>query len=188
MAMKFSSMCFLLLYAFSSVFAQDKAGEQKQKLVAVPSDVALVTIAYQPNCPLKFQTVSHFADLDGGSLTSYELRNSSTKPIRSLAVGDSIGNRMSWTIPPLKLPVAPGELVPQTTSDWVQTVPLTDELREKLNLRGPMQGLIVLMVIRVEFTDGTVYDDEKTYKALVSYVDDLQARLTLLESLKHKSR
>jgi len=45
-------------------------------------------------------------------------------------------------------------------------------------LQRPMQGLLVLMVIRVEFTDDTVCDDEAVYKAMGSYIDDLQSKLT----------
>jgi hypothetical protein len=77
--------------------------------------------------------------------------------------------------------VPPGELVLLRGEDWTQIVPLTSELREKLKLQGPMQGLVILMVIRVEFTDGTVYDDEKVYKAMVSYMDDLQNKLNRQE-------
>jgi len=51
-----------------------------------------------------------------------------------------------------------------------------------------MQGLLVLMVIRVEFTDGTVYDDEAVYKAMVSSTDDLQSKLNRVESLKNKAK
>ena len=49
-----------------------------------------------------------------------------------------------------------------------------------------MKGLVVLMVIRVEFTDGTVYDDEKVFKSMVAYIDDVQAKLDRLEYLKNK--
>ncbi|MEK6337749.1 MAG: hypothetical protein AABM67_22750 [Acidobacteriota bacterium] len=51
-----------------------------------------------------------------------------------------------------------------------------------------MRGLVVLMVIRVEFTDGTVYDDEKTYKAMVAYMKELQVTHNVQEYLKRKPK
>jgi hypothetical protein len=50
---------------------------------------------------------------------------------------------------------------------------LTDELRKKLKLQPPMKGVLVLMVIRVEFTDGSLYDDEPVFLALTSYFQEL---------------
>jgi hypothetical protein len=160
------------------------------KTVRVPREVGLVTIAYQPDCPLQFENVSLLGGVEGGGATDYDLRNRGTKSIRAFTVGDSIGGRLSWDVARYHGPVPPGELVPlrQGGGEGEQIIPLTDELREKLKLKGPMQGLLVLMVRRVEFTDGTVYDDEATYKAMVAYMDDLQSKLTLLESLKKKSK
>ena len=84
-------------------------------------------------------------------------------------------------------PVPPGELVP-SDGDQTEPVALTGELRQKLKLQEPMKGLVVLMVVRVEFTDGPVYDDEKVFKSMLAYMDDLQSKLNLLESLKNKPK
>ena len=174
-----------LLFLVGTVVAQEPPSEAK--FVTVPREVGLVTVAYQPDCPLRFERVSFLAGIEGGGTTTYDLRNSGKKSIRAFAVGDSIGHRLSWDGARVRGPVTPGELVP-LDGDWVQTVPLTSELRQKLKLQEPMKGLVVLMVIRVEFTDGTVYDDEKVFKAMVSYIDDVQAKLDRLEYLKNKPK
>jgi hypothetical protein len=49
-------------------------------------------------------------------------------------------------------------------------VPLTDELRDKFQVRGPMQAVVVLMVVRIEFADGTTYSADSTLKALQGYM------------------
>lgn len=54
-----------------------------------------------------------------------------------------------------------------------EIVPLTDELREKLKLKGEMKSIVILMIVNVEFTDGTEYSDEKTYQAMQIFMDDL---------------
>ena len=177
------AVVFCLFLCVGTLTGQVSSSEDKEKFVMVPREVGLVVIAYQPDCPLQFEKVKLLAGVKGGGITSEELRNSGTKPIKAFTLGDSTGSTWGWNSR-YDGPVGPGELVPHNGEGSAQVVPLTDELREKLKLKGPMQGLMVLMVRRVEFTDGTVYDDEATYKAMVAYMDDLQSKLTLLESLK----
>ena len=57
--------------------------------------------------------------------------------------------------------------------DDVEIVPLSDELRDKLQLKGSMRSVLVLMVIRVEYADGSVYNAESTYEALQKYTETL---------------
>ena len=53
----------------------------------------------------------------------------------------------------------------------IEIVPLTKEVREKLKLEGPMKGVTILMVVSVEYADGTSYNDEITSKALENYFE-----------------
>ena len=77
--------------------------------------------------------------------------------------------------------VLPGELVTTREDDpKIEIVPLTDEIRDKMKLRGPLHGVVVLMVEQVRFSDGSGYTDERTSKALQSYF----ARIDLVEHKK----
>ena len=183
----FEVLLFLALCAGSAMGQQPSAEEE---FVIVPREVGLVTVAYQPDCPLVFENVRFLAGVKGGGVTSYDLRNRGTKSIRAFKVADSMGSTLSWDVARYCSPVPPGESVPlaEPGKDSSKIVPLTSELREKLKLQGPMQGLVVLMVVRVEFTDGTIYDDEIAFKAMRSYMDETQGKLNLLESLKKKSK
>ena len=171
----------VVLFGATSVCAQ-QASQPKIRAVEIPREVSLVSGAYQPNCPLQFENAKFLAGVEGGGLTAYDLRNRGTKPIGRISIGDSTGSRWSWDVAKEHGPVMPGQLVPPwSAEDWIQTVPLTDELREKLKLRPPMKGVLVLMVIRVEFTDGTVYDDEPVFLALQSYFEHVGSELLRAE-------
>lgn len=189
MRFKLGVMSLLLVCSAIAINAQERSTQKKELVVEVPREIVLPTVAYQPNCPLQFENVKLLAGVDGGVLDSYDLRNRGTKPIRTITIGGSYGARWSWDVASQFGPVMPGQLVPDLgDDDWIQVVPLTKELREKLKLQGPMMARTVLMVIRVEFTDGTSYDDEPTYKALQNYLENLSGKLDRLEYLERQRK
>jgi len=150
----------------ASVFGQN--GESKY--VEAPREIVLQVIAVQPGCPIKFEDVRYFVGVNGGGTGSYQLRNIGTKPIKSVTVASSGGAINTYSREKGVL-VMPGQLVPDLIPDCencagLDIVPLTNELREKLKLKGPMQTIAVLMITNVEFTDGTKYNDEKTFDAM----------------------
>jgi len=59
---------------------------------------------------------------------------------------------------------------------------MTEDLREKLKLRGPMTAVSVFMILRVEFEDGSVYSDEPTFTALQEYFERVGASLVSAKS------
>ncbi len=179
----------LLLFGSLAAAGQQSPSEERIKTVVIPRESALVTVASQPGCPLQFENVRFLAGVEGGGLTSYDLRNRANKAIRTFKVGDSTGSTFTWDPKGDNRPgpITPGQLVPWG-EDSKEIVPLTDELRDKLKLKGSMQGMLVLMVIRVEFVDGTSYDDETVYKAMKTYMDDLQSKLNRLAYLEHQGK
>ena len=64
----------------------------------------------------------------------------------------------------------PGQLVPIKEED-VELVPLTKEVREKLNLEGSTKIVTIFMVIDVEYADGTRYTDQTAFNALEDYFE-----------------
>ena len=70
--------------------------------------------------------------------------------------------------------VLTGETASVGGEEEVEIVPLNDELRTKFKITDrPMGGVVVLMVVRVEFADGSVFSDEKASKALEAYFKKL---------------
>jgi len=149
----------------------------KARFVSIPREVAFPVVAFQPDCPLQFENVILLARPEGGGDPSFRLRNRGIKPIQAAtfamwtsAGGGSTGNWSGKTTSQL---VMPGQLVPLSEEEEREIIPLTKELREKMQLNGPMKAVVVFMVLRVEFSDGTVYSDEQTFKSLEKYLNGL---------------
>jgi hypothetical protein len=172
--------CLICLCAVNAL-AQVDEQQRKILLVEVPREIILPVIAVQPNCPIKFEEVRFVAGVEGGSSNSYQLRNAGTKPVRSVTIASSTGAINTYTRENGVLAI-PGQLIPTVSEESLkcqncakdEIVPLTDELREKLKLKGEMKGIVVLLVVSVEFSDGTKYSDEKTFKAMEKFFEDLQ--------------
>lgn len=179
--MKRSVLVFLgICLIYSQVMAQ--ADKQKRPVfVVVPRETGLAVIASQPDCPMRFEEVKFVRGVNGGERIVLRLRNSGTKPVSSVTFAMSTSHGGAWMSSwPERLTselIMPGQIVPlgEDESD-IEIIPLTDDLRDKLKLRGPMQAVAVFMIVRVKFADGSTYDDESTYKALQAYFDELAAK------------
>jgi hypothetical protein len=165
-------LCFMFICFVVSASGQQVERQQKRRFVVVPPEQALVTVAFQPECPLQFEEAKLLAFVEGGGAATYVIRNKGTKPIRSFTVGVP-GLKLTWSEELTKRLFMPGERIVGGGDDEIEMVPLTDELRDKLKLKGPMRGVAVFMVIRVEYADGTVYSAEPAYKALRKFSDEL---------------
>jgi hypothetical protein len=130
-----------------------------------------MVIAYQPECKLKFEEVKFLAGVDGGDSPSVLVRNVGTRPIRSFTVGGAWGTE-TWSEEFTKKLFMPGERTVPGNDD-TEILPLSKELRDKLKLDGPMKAVFVLMVVRVEYADGSVYSAEPTYKAFLKFAEEL---------------
>lgn len=176
-----SMLCVVFVCAVSPSSAQDVQQPERLRAVVVPRESGLVVVASQPGCPLQFENARHIAFINsGGGDEAFHLRNRGTKPIRAYTIAGLYSNiGGGWEMEMADQWVMPGQTAPQGEGE-IEIVPLTDALRERLRLGGPMRAVIVLMVVRVEFADGTTYNDESTYNALKSYFEriatDLQPR------------
>ena|SRR5437588_2033415 len=170
----------LLFVCFAcSVSGQQANHQTKEKYVVIPDDLVLATIAYQPDCPLRFEDAKILAAMDGSEVAAYAVRNIGTKPIRSYTLAVP-GATIGWEDKLTKKLFMPGERTPG--DEDIEIVPLTDELRNKLKLNGPMRTLVLFMVIRVEYADGTVYSAESTYKAFKKYADEMDELSEMLRA------
>lgn len=144
---------------------------ERRRYVEVPRGEALISIAVQPDCPIQFENVRFLAGLGGGGGVDFRMRNVGSKPIRSVSYANwntfGTGGYSGWPGKVTEEIVMPGQLVPLPAGDSQdEVVPLTEELRSNLKLDGSMKAIIVLMIRRVEYADGTVYTDETQAKKL----------------------
>ena len=160
-----------------SIFLIGVASGQEKKdptktVVVIPQQIAAPLVAYQTDCPLRIEDIKLFQFVKGGGgFQSFNVRNTGIKAIRSYTIGtwNSVGT--GWQVER----TVPNNLLPGDVSapdgDKVEVVALTKELRHQLNLDGDMQAMVVFMVLRVEFADGSTYDGEPVYKALKAHLD-----------------
>jgi hypothetical protein len=166
---------FICLALFGVAFGQSPQGHATRRAVVIPPDVALPVVASQPDSPLQIEDVRLFKYVNGGSVAqTFKVRNSGTKAIRSYTVGawNSVGT--GWEI---EQPVSGGGLPGQTSSPEdggeAEVVELTEKLRNELDLRGGMKTVVVFMVVRVEYTDGSTYNNQSVYEALKTHLDKI---------------
>lgn len=158
---------------------QEAVPPGKEQAVIVPQEILLPVIVSQPDCPLQFEQALIIKYLDGSGGELYRVRNRGEKPIRSytyaiwtsLNTGDINDWRPKDTF---------GMLMPRQTvsspdkGEQIEFISLTDELRSKLKLYGPMKGAIIFMIVHIEFADGSVYEAKSKFKALKEYIKKLQ--------------
>jgi hypothetical protein len=172
------TLVILLILSFAVVtYAQQSVPQRKY--VVVPPKVMLLLTASQPDCPLKFDDAQLLisANKDGAWGASYKLRNAGSRPIQSVSVvmwtSDGSGGTLDSPRGNDKTPIMPGETVSGGTEE---VIPLTDELRAKLQLEEPMKAVVVLLVEKIKFADGSVYNNEGVSQALLGYFNDLENR------------
>lgn len=171
--------CMLCLCGLSSVSGQEAEKTEKPRAFVLPLEIALPVVAAQPDCPLKFENVKIIHILGESTTESFELRNTGTRPIRDFTVAVYSSYNRWWKSRPrgeLNNLIPPGALAP-FSAEGVEIIPLTDEMRNKFKLREIQKedGVtpVIFMVVRVEFDDGGVFDNESAFQALKQYYENL---------------
>jgi hypothetical protein len=129
-----------------------------------------MSVVYQPDCPLEIKDARYLHYLGGGGLDEYTIRNRGTKAVIAFKIatvgiwgGGSISdvrarNAKEW--------IPPGGSWPQTALSDRKIVPMTPELRDNHRVGPPMKGVFFIVVVRVDFDDGTYYSDVDVYDRL----------------------
>jgi hypothetical protein len=163
------SIIIFLLFG-STVFGQIPAGVNEEQIVEVPRNVILAVVAQQPDSPISFENVKVLRRVGGGTFTSYQLRNTGKKKIVGFKVGTSWGHEYEAPKDIGKI-FAPGSLLTDNVDLGKHVFESSTRLKRDLGLTPPMRGLVVLMVIRVDFSDGTFFSDEDSYNELRAFAD-----------------
>ncbi|MCA1620029.1 MAG: hypothetical protein LC795_12100 [Acidobacteria bacterium] len=170
----FARVAFLMILCASAADAQ-QGGGRKQQYVLVPPELGIAAVASQPDCPVQFENVRLLVNVNGRGEHDFRLRNRGKKPIRNVIYAwwstEATGSTGAWFGKHTDEVVMPGQLVPLEGADKdYEIVPLTEELRDKLKLRGPERaGIVTFIVVKVTFADGTTYDAGQMSEALRAY-------------------
>jgi hypothetical protein len=171
---------FFIILCTKVATAQDQSNPKRLDYVIIPSESVLLVAASQPDCPIEIAGSKLLNAIDGSQQAAfqYELRNRGTKPIKYVSVwalnsdgtgGGPLSNGHSFIVP-----LMPGKkiLVGEQSS---RIIDLTPELRERLKLAGPLRVIVVLVVAKIEYADGSAFSDMKTVKALTDYFVDISS-------------
>ena len=171
--MRFTLLLLLCACAVIAVSGQQVDSLDEHRVVVIPSDQALIMVVSQPDCPLRLEDVKLYMNMRGAWLKSFKVRNQGTKPIRNYTIAALASDEWGWEAPDSTHYIMPGQTAPPLRPDnKVEIVPLTNALREKLKLEGPMKGIVALMVVRVEYDDESVFE-EKAYESQKEYFEKL---------------
>lgn len=176
--MRRTVLCFLWMCvcAIITVHGQGSNERERRHHVVMPSEQVLLAVASQTDCPLRIESPKLLLRVkDEQRAYSFDLWNRGTKPIRGYTIA-AVGSG-EWSVTDPTYLLMPGQKEIDPEDDKIEIVPLSEVLRDKLKWRGRMKAVVILMIVRVEFADGTVYNDEPTYKALKDHLDDLYLRL-----------
>ncbi|HET6893206.1 MAG TPA: hypothetical protein VFH31_19055 [Pyrinomonadaceae bacterium] len=175
--MKRIAICwmFISITLVGVAFGQNSQGKGKRRVVIVPPHIILPVVASQPDSPLQIEDLKVFMAVSGGNISySYKVRNRGATPIRSYTIGASNTAGTGWEVGPRPLEenLLPGQ-VATLAGNEVEVIELTEDLRNQLELRGEMQAIMVLMVVGVEYWDGSAYKSEPLYKALQAHLEKI---------------
>lgn len=169
-----TSISLVVFLTGASAIGQSSEAKIKQYVVA-PSENVLLVVASQPDCPLVIEQPTLLIGIGRGTqpIFQYRLRNTGKKAIRNYSIAawssDGTGGTLGDGAPKTKL------LLPSDTSEsrksGYEIVPLTDDLRDNLGLRGDMQSVTVLIIESVKFDDGSSYNGEVTSKSLIQFFE-----------------
>jgi hypothetical protein len=175
-----SCVCSLsLLFALSANNAnsQEKSPKEEHQFVVMPRDLGLPLILVQPESPLEFLETQLLVNVSSGHwIPSFRIRNCGTKPIRAFTIAFAGSGERGWKADAPQQDLMPGKAMALAEDSKDEIVPLTEALRDRLNLRGPMQGIVVLLVVDVEYEDGSHFQ-ESGYEALGDYLHTVRGLL-----------
>lgn len=182
--MRWVLFSFLFACVVNTGYSQESNAQDRHRFVVIPSDQGLILIAPQPDCPLKFEDIKLLANMKGLWIPGFKLRNHGSKPIRAFTVAAPGNGEWGWRAPDSLHYVMPGQIAPLLEDSNDEIVPLTESLRDRLNLRGPMKGILALVVVQVEFADGSSFS-ERGYDALKDYFERLYLGNAKKKSARH---
>jgi hypothetical protein len=150
--------------------------QQRPKYETVPDHTVLLAIASQANCPLKIESATFLRRVDQpGELIKYRVRNVSNKPISFISVMIQNSSSSSENFMPLG---RSGRLLPNEMLDSARfgidydLVSASKSVPKPATSDEALKTLYILLVEKVEFTDGTTYDDTRTLEAAFRFFLD----------------
>lgn len=169
-------MRYLMMVGVLVIATVSARSQEKPKYWTVPDEVVLVLIASQANCPVKVENAAFLKRANGpGVLVKYRLTNVSNKPIEWVSVEIKYspgGGGNSTPMPRVKKVLLPNESVESATEGTDFEIVGVYKSDQKSPPSQELKTLCILLVDKVQFTDGSVYEAPKTLDALFRFFQD----------------
>jgi hypothetical protein len=174
----FRSLLVLFLLATTAP-AQENEPQAKAKYIVVPPENTMIVTAAQPECPVRLEEAKLIVNIDKrwDFRFLYDLYNKATKPIKSISVifwtTENTGGTLTNGLNGVTL-LSGHRIVSELQTEQREVIPLTDKLRKDLKIDGKMKSVVILMVEKVTFVDGTQFSDTRTFNGLKQFFDEME--------------
>ncbi len=167
---KINLSLFLLLSLTPSVLGQTSAPTS----LDVPEDSNVLLLVLAPKeCPLVIKN-AEYVEKDRGNWwgASYEVKNGGSKSIRSfttlILTSFGTGGTLGHFNP--EKPFLPGNTLLAGDGFAGQPIRLAP-VHERAGVKSDLRAIVVLMIGKIVFSDGSVYDNEQSFKKLQAYFE-----------------
>ena len=174
------SLLFLAIPVVSTADLKAQSDPERTSYVVVPSNSITLTVASQPACPIEIaeSKLLNLADGSRRAAFQYQLVNRSTKAINYVSVyainSTGTGGGPLYNGHTLQKPLMPGEKIVMGEAS-ARIIEPSAELTAQLKFDGPLRAVVILVIEKVKFTDGSVFNGMKTVKELENYFIDINS-------------
>ncbi len=136
----------------------------------VPKQIVLPLVVSQPESPLTIEDVSIY--IKNGSVEYFlSVKNRGGKAIKGFGygiIGKQSGSLYSFTAKPL---INPNQTISNVLDKNVMVIPLTPEIKKAFKIydNGRLQEVLFFIITEIEFTDGSTFNDLKTFDLLEKF-------------------
>jgi hypothetical protein len=168
----------VVIFASSVLGQGTRRNADNQQYIEVPSDRILLTIAAQPDCPVRVFGARYFVEVTGRrDLVSFKAANTGTRSVGSFSVivlhSNGTGGTVYTPLDVTRRVLRPGEEIEENIpGDSFEIVPLTDEISSCLNIPDHLVRVTVIMVEWIRFTDGSTYHNERAADQLRQFFSE----------------
>jgi hypothetical protein len=174
------NLCLLLLLLLVHLIetSQTKA-QEKERVFEVPSKYVSFLLLNDSKSPIQLSDPRAFADEDGHLDFFYTISNNSDKSVKSFKIYgfDAFVNPSHEAAPEGKatdeFSFLPYENFSILNENKFEISELTDNLATKFKLSENRKRIWIVIVTKVELSDGTFYDAKAKYTAIKKFIDQI---------------
>ena len=160
---------FLVILAILIMCSFVKSQNNESTIEVIPLSYVMPVIVSQPNCPIQVEKFIVGKESSGKIKTFYKIYNTSEKAVKSYKIARWYSDNTGF-IGYGALPIDNAMLMPkqkiETFSDRLLVYTNSDKKQKK------MKKIAFIMIIEVNFDDGSKYIDEESFLSLKTHLEE----------------